>query len=63
MERTFAWLHTFRRVVTRFEKTAKLFDGFHAAGLLHDFEPGKREFIVGQAAMVINSERGSPGMP
>jgi transposase len=28
VERTFAWLHSFRRVVTRFEKTAKLYDGF-----------------------------------
>jgi transposase len=27
-ERTFAWLHAFRRVVTRFEKTAKSYDGF-----------------------------------
>ena len=27
-ERTFAWWHSFRRVVTRFEKTAKLYDGF-----------------------------------
>lgn len=28
VERTFAWLHSFRRVVTRFEKTATLYDGF-----------------------------------
>ena len=27
-ERTFAWVYAFRRVVTRFEKTAELYDGF-----------------------------------
>lgn len=28
VERTFAWLHGYRRVVTRFEKKAELYDGF-----------------------------------
>lgn len=28
VERTFAWLHGYRRVVTRFEKNVNLFDGF-----------------------------------
>ena len=28
VERTFAWLHSYRRVVTRFEKKADLYDGF-----------------------------------
>lgn len=28
VERTFAWLHSFRRVVTRFEKKISLYDGF-----------------------------------
>lgn len=28
VERTFAWLHSFRRVVTRFERMVQHFDGF-----------------------------------
>jgi transposase len=28
VERTFAWLHSYRRVVTRFEKRIDLYDGF-----------------------------------
>lgn len=28
VERTFAWLHSYRRVVTRFEKRVDLYDGF-----------------------------------
>jgi len=28
VERTFAWLHSFRRVVTRFERNINLYDGF-----------------------------------
>ena len=28
VERTFAWLHSYRRVVTRFEKSINLYDGF-----------------------------------
>ena len=28
VERTFAWLHAYRRVVTRFERTGDLHDGF-----------------------------------
>jgi len=28
VEQSFAWWHSFRRVVTRFEKTATLYDGF-----------------------------------
>ncbi len=28
IERTFAWLHSYRRVVTRFERHVHLFDGF-----------------------------------
>lgn len=28
VERTFAWLHSFRRVVTRFEKRVEHYDGF-----------------------------------
>jgi transposase len=33
VERTIAWLHSFRRVVTRFEKRIELYDGFvHLAG-------------------------------
>jgi transposase len=28
VERTFAWLHSYRRVVTRFEKRVALYDGF-----------------------------------
>ena len=28
VERTFAWLHSFRRVVTRFERRVDLYDGF-----------------------------------
>lgn len=28
VERTFAWLHSYRRVVTRFEKKIGLYDGF-----------------------------------
>jgi hypothetical protein len=36
-------------------------DAFHAAGLLHDFEPGKREFIGGHAATPILLVQGPPG--
>ena len=28
VERTFAWLHSYRRTVTRFEKSIQRFDGF-----------------------------------
>ena len=28
VERTFAWLHSYRRVVTRFERKIELYDGF-----------------------------------
>jgi transposase len=28
VERTFAWLHSYRRVVTRFERRVDLYDGF-----------------------------------
>ena len=28
IERTFAWLHAYRRVVTRFERNVNLYDGF-----------------------------------
>jgi transposase len=28
IERTFAWMHSYRRVVTRFERKVNLFDGF-----------------------------------
>jgi transposase len=28
VERTFSWLHSFRRVVTRYERTVNLYDGF-----------------------------------
>jgi transposase len=28
VERTFAWLHSYRRVVTRFERQVALYDGF-----------------------------------
>lgn len=28
VERTFAWMHSYRRVVTRFEKRADLYEGF-----------------------------------
>ena len=28
IERTFAWLHSYRRTVTRFEKSIRRFDGF-----------------------------------
>ena len=28
VERSFAWLHSYRRVVTRFEKKIELYDGF-----------------------------------
>jgi transposase len=28
VERTFAWLHAYRRVVTRFERRIELYDGF-----------------------------------
>src|SRR4029077_4816697 len=28
VERTFAWVHSYRRVVTRFERRADLYDGF-----------------------------------
>jgi len=28
VERTFAWLHAYRRVVTRFERNVNLYDGF-----------------------------------
>ena len=28
IERTFAWLHIYRRVITRYERKVELFDGF-----------------------------------
>ena len=28
VERTFAWLHSYRRTVTRFERSIQRFDGF-----------------------------------
>ena len=28
VERTFAWMHSYRRVVTRFERNVNLYDGF-----------------------------------
>lgn len=28
IERTFAWLHSYRRVITRYERKVELFDGF-----------------------------------
>jgi len=36
-------------------------DAFRAAGLMHDFEPGKREFIGGHAATPVLAVQGPPG--
>ena len=36
-------------------------DAFRGAGLLHDFEPGKREFIGGHAATPVLVVQGPPG--